>query len=95
MISSKCIRLFIVGHGNQVLFSSLHPTVVQGLPKEPAEWRRYVGLMVLASHKFDLAADFRQFTQFQNSQMEFRKHDNAGVDFPQSRKDGFSLSSKV
>lgn len=30
-------------HGNQVLFSSLHAKVVQGLPKEPAEWRRSYG----------------------------------------------------
>ncbi|KAL3882131.1 hypothetical protein ACJMK2_028502 [Sinanodonta woodiana] len=30
-------------HGSQVLFSSLRSIVLQGLPKEPAEWRRSYG----------------------------------------------------
>ena len=28
------------GHGDQALFSKLHGLVVQGLPREPIEWRR-------------------------------------------------------
>ena len=30
------------GHGDQGLFSKLHVPVVQGLPREQVEWRRWV-----------------------------------------------------
>ncbi|KAK7107426.1 trafficking protein particle complex subunit 10-like [Littorina saxatilis] len=33
----------ITCHGNQTLFSSLHPAVVNGLPKDVCEWRRSFG----------------------------------------------------
>ncbi|KAK7503040.1 hypothetical protein BaRGS_00005666 [Batillaria attramentaria] len=33
----------ITCHGNQTLFSSIHPQVVNGLPKEVCEWRRSYG----------------------------------------------------
>ncbi|XP_033741399.1 trafficking protein particle complex subunit 10-like [Pecten maximus] len=33
----------VTSHGNQVLFSSLHSALLQGLPREPTEWRRSYG----------------------------------------------------
>ena len=81
MISSKCIRYFIAGHGNQVLFSSLHPTVVQGLPKEPAEWRRYVGLMVWPRTNLTWQVILGISFNFKLSGEISQKNNNAGADF--------------
>lgn len=52
LVSANSLQHCFTAHGNQLLFSSLLKPLVDDLPKEPAEWRRYANVFISKTEVF-------------------------------------------